>query len=199
MVMKVKALLKQSARAFHTIGCAVYIIWRQIGEPVYSELDSPTNLGETIDTKLLAIIGTSTDDDQFDMTETVGRKSSGTKIFHIKPDCSLAREERILLAGDEFYRYADEELLLIQDDHSFIKPEAINITITIHSPGTVRRLTETTEYTYDAISGKVTFITPIEEDAGILASYYYDKYVVEKVNNYGRTYIEVLATKISRN
>ena len=54
------------------------------------------------------------------------------------------------------------------------------------------------DYTYDPITGKLVFSYAIPSDATVTVSYWYDRYIIEDVNSYGNSYIELICNKISR-
>jgi len=194
-------VMPQLIRAFSSegLGAAEKFVWRIIGEPTQSELGSPSVSGETVDTIVEGIFGTSTIDDSYIQTQTSGLMSSGKKIVHLRPDISLYHGQRTLLAGDLFYRYAEDTLSIIvegAETKAYIRPEAIEIVMTMTYDNVTRLLTDS-DYTYDAVAGTVAFIVSIPVNAAIACSYYYDKYIIEDVNNYGKVYIEVILNKIS--
>jgi len=196
-------LIPQLIRTFATqgLGASEQFVWRIKSEPVYSELGSPvTPAVEPIDTVVWGIYGTSTMDDKFDQSQSGGRMSPGKEIVHLRPDISLYHGQRTLLAGDEFFRYANLELDIIvagAQTKAYIATEASNI-VMVMTYDNVTQLLTNTDYTYDPISGTVVFSISIPATAVIACSYYHDKYIIEDVNNYGKVYIEVMLNKISR-
>lgn len=196
-------IMPQLIRAFQTpgLGAAQKFVWRIVKEPTYSDLGSPIDAGETVDTIIDGIIGTSSMDDRFGQTQDMGRMSPGKKIIHVRPDISRYHGQRSLLAGDLIFLYADDSLEVIDSEGqniAHIRPEAININMTMTYDNVTRILADS-DYTYDAISGTITFDSSLEipANAAIAITYYYDKYIIEDVNNYGSVYIEVVLNKIS--
>ena len=197
-------IMPQLIRSFQTeaLGAAHKFVWRVVKEPTYSPLGSPSTSSETVDTIINAIIGTSSMDDRFGQTQDMGRLSPGRKVLHVRPDISLYHGQRTLLAGDEVFFYADYRLEVFVSGIEYkahIKPEATNIAMVMTYDNVTYTLQDT-DYTYVPVSGTITFAPSlsIPVNAAIAITYYYDRYYIEDVNNYGKVYIEVIINKVSR-
>lgn len=196
-------IMPQLIRTFATtgLGASDRFVWRIVPEPEYSYVGSPIEgSDEPIDTIVWGIYGTGTMDDQYDQTQSGGEMSPGTEIVHIRPDISMYHGQRSILAGDLFFRYGEHTLEVLSsgmEQYGLIPQEATNIGMTLTYDGATQILQDT-DYTYDPLTGKITFVLSIPVTGVIVISYCYHKYIIEDVNNYGKVYIEVVLKKISR-
>ena len=204
---------EQITRAFGTIGCAESYLWRiATSDVTFSPIGSPTSYGTNIDTVIDAVL-VSNGDDTFDQNNQVLR-SYGKYTIHVSPDTKSEIKDvngdllgygRGPLAGDEIYHYKTDETLTPTTEsppRAFIKTEAVSLAITMQyrsgGKDIVQLLTVTTDYSYEADTGAISFTITIPSGAVIVASYWYDRYYVEEVTNYGSTFIELVLNKVSK-
>jgi len=102
---------------------------------------------------------------------------------------------RAFTAGDEVFRYGSTTFKY--DDTIYIPAAAQNIEIIV-SYNNVRDILLGSDFTYDTISGLVTITKVIPDNSVIACSYWYDKYYIEDINNYGRAYVELILNKVSK-
>ena len=202
----------QISRAFRTIGCANDYLWRVLGDATYSEIGSPTSHATSIDTIIEAVLVTDGDDTY--SQDRSSRRSYGAFSLHVGPDTrseitdgsgTLLGYGRKPLAGDEIYMGGADAPLLVTDEatpSAYIESDAVITTITMQYLDTgvlvTRILASPGDYTYSIDTGTIAFHIAIPSGATVTASYWYDKYYIEEVMNYGETYIELALNKVSK-
>lgn len=182
-------------KAFLTMGCADWFVWRIMGEPTRSELGNPTEVAPSVDVRFLANLVVDEVDDEYRVSRRTSRTSPGTITLHVDPKVPRENTSRVFLAGDEVYRYANSQWML--SDAIYLHPEAVNIQAIATYSNTVYMLIDT-DYTYNTATGLVTIDIVLPNDTVIDISYYYDKYYIEEINNYGRVYVELMLNKVSK-